>query len=195
MIIAMTSSSSSSMEYSPGPHSILPEKLLRKFMNDPIKTLMNIAHTYGNIAHFKLGRRHVYLLNEPSYIEDVLIRNHKNFIKSRGLQVSKRLLGEGLLTSEGEYHDRQRRIIQPAFHPNRISTYGQIMTDYAHDMCERWQDGMVLDIHKEIMRVTMAIISKAVLGSDVKLENDDEVVMHSWFVCNTITVSECHLVS
>ena len=138
MIIAMTSSSSSSMEYPPGPHSILPEKLLRKFMNDPIKTLMNIAHTYGNIAHFKLGRRHVYLLNEPSYIEDVLIRNHKNFIKSRGLQVSKRLLGEGLLTSEGEYHDRQRRIIQPAFHPNRISTYGQIMTDYAQHMCERW---------------------------------------------------------
>jgi len=138
MIIAMTSSSSSSMEYPPGPHSILPEKLLRKFMNDPIKTLMNIAHTYGNIAHFKLGRRHVYLLNEPSYIEDVLIRNHKNFIKSRGLQVSKRLVGEGLLTSEGEYHDRQRRIIQPAFHPNRISTYGQIMTDYAQHMCERW---------------------------------------------------------
>ena len=48
--------SSSSMEYPPGPHSILPEKLLREFMNDPVKTLMNIAHTYGNIAHFKLGR-------------------------------------------------------------------------------------------------------------------------------------------
>jgi cytochrome P450 len=167
--------SSSSMEYPPGPHSILPEKLLREFMNDPIKTLMNIAHTHGNISHFKLGRRHVYLINEPSYIEDVIIRNHKNFIKSRGLQVSKRLLGEGLLTSEGEYHDRQRRIIQPAFHPNRISTYGQIMTDYAQHMCQRWQNGMVLDIHKEMMRVTMAIISKAVLGSDVKLENDDEV--------------------
>jgi cytochrome P450 len=166
---------SSSMEYPPGPHSILPEKLLREFMNDPIKTLMNIAHTCGNIAHFKLGRRHVYLINEPSYIEDVLIRNHKNFIKSRRLQVSKRLLGEGLLTSEGEYHDRQRRIIQPAFHPNRISTYGQIMTDYAQYMCQKWQDGMVLDIHKEMMRVTMAIISKSVLGSDVKLENDDEV--------------------
>ena len=163
------------MEHPPGPHSILPEKLLREFMNDPIKTLMNIAHTYGNIAHFKLGRRHVYLINEPNYIEDVLIRNHKNFIKSRGLQVSKRLLGEGLLTSEGEYHDRQRRIIQPAFHPNHISTYGQIMTDYAQHMCQKWQDGMVLDIHKEMMRVTMAIISKAVLGSDVKLENDDEV--------------------
>ena len=82
---------------------------------------MDIAYTYHDIAHFKLGmRRHVYLLNNPNYIEDVLIRNHKNFIKSRGLQVSKRLLGEGLVTSEGEYHDRQRRIIQPAFHPTFI---------------------------------------------------------------------------
>src|SRR5215510_13840978 len=55
----------------------------------PIKTLMDIAYTYGDVAHFKLGRRrHVYLLNNPDYIEDVLIRNHKNFIKSRGLQES-----------------------------------------------------------------------------------------------------------
>jgi cytochrome P450 len=77
------------------------------------------------MAHFKFGRRHVYLFNNPHYIEDVLIRNHKNFIKSRGLQVSRRLLGEGLVTSEGEYHDRQRRIIQPAFHPNLINKYGQ----------------------------------------------------------------------
>ena len=82
-------------------------------------------------AHFKFGRQHIYLLNNPHYIEDVLIRNYKNFIKSRGLQVSKRLLGEGLVTSEGEYHDRQRRIIQPAFHPNRIKRYGNIVTDYA----------------------------------------------------------------
>src|ERR671938_1585950 len=166
---------SSSMEYPPGPHSILPEKLLREFMNDPIKTLMNIAHTYGNIAHFKLGRRHVYLINEPSYIEDVLIRNHKNFIKSRGLQVSKRLLGEGLLTSEGEYHDRQRRIIQPAFHPDLIRKYADIMTAFAANMCQRWQDGMTVDIHKEMMHTTLEIISKAVLGSEVKLEKDDEV--------------------
>ena len=67
-----------------------------------------------------LEGEHVYLFNDPEYIEDVLIRNYKNFIKSRGLRVSKRLLGEGLVTSEGKYHDRQRRIIQPAFHPNLI---------------------------------------------------------------------------
>jgi cytochrome P450 len=162
-----------SLDYPPGPHSILPNKLLRKFMNDPIKTLMDIAHTYGDICHFKFGRQHIYLLNNPDYIEGILIRDHKNFIKSRGLQVSKRLLGEGLVTSEGEYHDRQRRLIQPTFHPNRIKGYGDIMTSHAVRMQERWKDGSTLDIHKEMMHVTSEIISKAVLGSDIKTEEDE----------------------
>jgi cytochrome P450 len=165
--------SAPSIGYPPGPHSILPNKLLRGFMHDPIKTLMDIARTYGDICHFKFGRQHIYLLNNPDYIEDVLIRNYKNFIKSRGLQVSKRLLGEGLVTSEGEFHDRQRRIIQPTFHPNRIKGYGNIMTSYAVRMRQRWNDGITLDIHKEMMHVTSEIISKAVLGSDVKLEDDE----------------------
>src|SRR5919198_1846233 len=168
-------SSSSLIQYPPGPHSILPNKLLREFINNPIKTLMEIAHTYGDIAHFKFGRQHVYLLNNPQYIEDILIRNYKTFIKSRGLQVSKRLLGEGLVTSEGAYHDRQRRIIQPAFHPNFIKKYGEIMTSFAVSMCERWEDGITLDIHKQMINVTSAIISKAVLGSNINSEEGDEV--------------------
>ena len=171
----MKTSPSFSIEYPPGPHSILPNKLLYKFIHNPIKTLMDIAYTYGDIAHFKFGRQHVYLINNPRYIEDILIRNYKNFIKSRGLQVSKRLLGEGLVTSEGEYHDRQRRIIQPAFHPNLIKGYAKIMTTYAVNMCQRWEDGSMLDIHKELIHVTSAIISKAVLGSDIKSEEGDQV--------------------
>src|SRR3954447_10337950 len=170
-----TSSTSTSNEYPPGPRSIVPNRLLRNFIHDPIKTLMDTANTYGDIAHFRFGRQHVYLINNPHYIEDILIRNYKNFIKSKGLQVSKRLLGEGLVTSEGEYHDRQRRIIQPAFHPNLIKKYGYIMTAYAVNICQRWEDGISLDIHKEMIHVTSEIISKAVLGSDIKSEQGDQV--------------------
>ena len=136
---------------------------------------MEIARTYGDIAHFKFGRQHVYLLNNPQYIEDILVRNYKNFIKSRGLQVSRRLLGEGLVTSEGEYHDSQRRIIQPTFHPNLVMKYGDIMTSYTINMCQRWEDAITLDIHKEMINVTSAIISKAVLGSNIKPEQANEV--------------------
>jgi hypothetical protein len=89
------------IEYPPGPSYILPYRLLRKFLRDPLNLLIDISHTYGDIAHFKFGRQNVYLLNDPDYIEDVLVTNYKNFIKSRGLQVSKRLLGNGLVTSEG----------------------------------------------------------------------------------------------
>jgi cytochrome P450 len=146
---------------------------------------MDIAYTYGDIAHFKFGRQqHVYLINNPHYIEDILIRNYKNFIKSRGLQVSKRLLGEGLVTSEGEYHDRQRKIIQPAFHPNHIKRYGDIMTTYAVNMCQRWKDGITLDIHKEMINVTSAIISKAVLGSDIKSEEEGDQVGDAFLTCS-----------
>ena len=161
--------------YPPGPSSIVPSKVLRQFMKDPVKVLMKIAYTYGDISHFKFGRQHVYLINNPQYIENILIRDYKNFIKSRGLQVSRRLLGEGLVTSEGEYHDKQRRIIQPAFHPNRIKSYGHIMVDYAEKMSERWQDGWVIDVHREMMHITSAIIAKSILGSDVEDIESDKV--------------------
>lgn len=135
--------------------------------------LVDIENTYGDISHFKLGKQHIYLVNDPQCIEDILIKDYKNFIKSKGLQMSKRLLGEGLLTSEGEYHDRQRRLIQPSFHPNRIKTYGDVMISYADRLSNRWKDGDTIDIHKEMMHITSSIISKTVLGSDVAdLESD-----------------------
>src|ERR1043165_1018107 len=86
-------------KYPPGPSSTLPGRLLHQFMEDPISMLMKMAKTYGEISHFRFGRQHVYLVNNPEYIERILIKDHKKFIKSRGLQVSRRILGEGLVTS------------------------------------------------------------------------------------------------
>jgi cytochrome P450 len=142
-------------------------------LHDPLKLLIDISHTYGDIAHFKFGSQNVYLLNNPDYIEDVLVTNYKKFIKSRGLQVSKRLLGNGLVTSEGEYHDLQRHLIQPTFYPKRIKTYSDMMIKQANDMCNSWHDGAILDIHKEMTKLTLAIICKTVLGYDIDPENDE----------------------
>ena len=161
------------IEFPPGPTYILPYRLVRKFLHDPLKLLIDISHTYGDIAHFKFGSQNVYLLNNPDYIEDVLVTNYKKFIKSRGLQVSKRLLGNGLVTSEGEYHDRQRHLIQPTFYPKRIKTYSDMMIKQANDMCNSWHDGAILDIHKEMTKLTLAIICKTVLGYDIDPENDE----------------------
>ena len=80
-----------------------------RLRNDRLNFFHDLARDYGDVAGFRLGSQLIVLLNHPDYIRDVLVTHHKNFIKGEGLQRAKKLLGEGLLTSEGEYHTRQRR--------------------------------------------------------------------------------------
>jgi cytochrome P450 len=157
-------------KFPPGPTYKMPGKLLRQFIHDPINTLLTIAREYGDISYFKLGPEHVYLINNPDYIEKVLIYDHRNFKKGKRLQTVKAILGEGLVTSEGDFHNRQRRLIQPIFHPKQIMTYSNIMTDYAVRMRNRWNDGATVDISEEMMRLTLGIICKSVLNYDVESE-------------------------
>jgi cytochrome P450 len=162
---------SGKIKYPPGPSYKMPGRLVRQFLTDPIKTLSTISQNYGDISYFKLGPKHsVYLINNPDYIEKVLIYDHKNFKKGPRLQAAKALLGEGLVTSEGDFHNRQRRLIQPIFHPKRIMEYGKIMTDYAVRFRDGWKNESIVDISQEMMRLTLAIICKSVLNYDVESE-------------------------
>jgi hypothetical protein len=99
----------SSLDFPPGPSLHIPRKIVRSFIKDPISTLSKIADEYGDLSHFKMGRLHVYLINNPDYIEKILIYDHSNFSKGPRLQSAKRLLGEGLVTSEDEFHKSQKR--------------------------------------------------------------------------------------
>jgi len=112
----------------------------------------------------------MYLLNHPDYIRDVLVTHNRNFVKSRGLQMAKRFLGESLLTSEGEFHRRQRRLAQPAFHRQRINTYADAMIDHALRTRERWRAGETLDVWQEMMRLTLSIVGKTLFDADVEAE-------------------------
>jgi cytochrome P450 len=155
-----------------------PPSLKRKFFGvnflafrrDPLGFLQAAARECGDIVHFKLGPQEVYFLNHPDYIKDVLVTHHQNFIKGRALQRSKRLLGEGLLTSEGDFHRRQRRLAQPAFHRARVNSYGHMMTDYAERAAALWHDGETLDISQEMMRLTLSIVGKTLFDADVESE-------------------------
>jgi cytochrome P450 len=163
-------------KYPPGPTYKIPGKLLRQFIHDPTNTLTNIARKYGDISYFKLGRQqHVYLINNPDYIEKVLIHDHRNFKKGKRLQTAKAILGEGLVTSEGEFHNSQRRLIQPIFHPKQIISYSNIMTDYATRIRDKWKDGDTLDIQQEMMHLTLGIICKSVLNYDVESKEARQV--------------------
>src|SRR4030095_2733472 len=95
------------------------------------------------------------------------------FMKGLVLQRAKRLLGEGLLTSEGEFHRRQRRLAQPAFHRQRIASYADVMIDYASRTSERWRDGDTLDISVEMMRLTLGIVGKTLFDADVESESGE----------------------
>jgi cytochrome P450 len=102
-----------------------------------------------------------------------LVTRADHFHKGRALQRSKRLLGEGLLTSEGEHHRRQRRLAQPAFHRKRIESYGAAMVDYAARDSARWRDGETLDMTQEMMRLTLAIVGKTLFDAEVESEADE----------------------
>jgi cytochrome P450 len=140
---------------------------------DPLQLLARFARDYGDVTFFKMAAERCYFINHPQYIRDVLVTNQRHFTKSRGLERAKKMLGEGLLTSEGATHLRQRRLIQPAFHRDRIASYGRVMVDYAARMRDRWQPGDTFDISKEMMRVTLAIAGKTLFDTDVESKADE----------------------
>jgi cytochrome P450 len=137
---------------------------------DPLAFLLGLRDCYGDIARVPLGGETLYLFSHPDLVRDVLVTNHRNFHKGRGLERAKMLLGEGLLTSEDEFHLRQRRLSQPAFHRQRIAAYGSIMAEYAASRRDRWQDGAVIDAHAEMMALTLAIVGKTLFDADVEDE-------------------------
>lgn len=127
----------------------------------------------GDITHFRAGPFTIYFINHPDLIRDVLVVNADKFIKGRALQRSKTMLGMGLLTSEKEFHLRQRRMIQPAFHRTRIAEYTRAMTHFSDAMAETWRDGETLDIDREMMRLTLQIVAKTLFDTDVTKDADD----------------------
>jgi cytochrome P450 len=143
------------------------------FRRDPLKLLLEAAREHGDVVFLKFGPRSVYLLNNPDYIRDVLVTDNRNFVKSRGLEMAKKFLGEGLLTSEGDFHRRQRRLAQPAFHRQRINAYATVMADYGARARARWRTGQTLDIWQEMMRLTLAIVGKTLFDADVEDEANE----------------------
>ena len=146
---------------------------LLAFRRAPLKFLTRLAREHGDIVHFRMGPQHVLVLNHPDLIKDALVTRADHFHKGRALQRAKRLLGEGLLTSEGEHHRRQRRLAQPAFHRKRIESYGAVMVDYAARTGSRWHDGETLDITHEMMRLTLSIVGKTLFDTEVESEADE----------------------
>ena len=138
-------------------------RLLRK---KPI-ALFERAATRGDVVRIPLPGRAVYLVNRPELAWEVLATHAHDVRKSPVLQGARRVLGEGLLTSEGERHHRQRRLVQPLFHHERIEGYGATMVELADRSTARWHDGQEMDLHAELARLTLAIVATTVFDTDI----------------------------
>ncbi len=147
----------------------LPFYLFSRFFraSNPILLFEHLKATYGNIAHYRLLHNHIVFLNEPEYIREILINQAPHFIKERTQRRMKILLGEGLITSEGEMHMRQRRIAAPAFHRQRIQAYGAMMVDRAAAMRNEWQAGQEIDAASEMMRLALQVVARTIFDTDV----------------------------
>ena len=143
-----------------------------QFRREPTGFLQKLA-SLGDISSFRMGNQQAFFLNHPDFIRDLLVTNHNKFHKGRALKRAKKLLGEGLLTNEGESHLRQRRMMQPAFHRQRINAYAETMIEYGEKMANSWQGGETRDLSKEMMHLTLQIVGKTLFSANVEDEADE----------------------
>src|SRR5262249_5605327 len=135
--------------------------------------MSRLARQYGDIVFFYRGPERFYLISNPEYIKDLLLTSARKFAKGRALERSRALLGQGLLTSEGDFHLRQRRLMQPAFHRQHIAGYAESMVQYSLRLRERWRPGQEVDIHEQMTALTLAIVGKALFDADVESDTSD----------------------
>ena len=151
----------------------MPGRHFLKFRRDPLTFFTSMARTYGDVARFTFGSQPVYLVSHPDLIEDVLVTSAKKFMKGIALQRAKRLLGEGLLTSEGQMHLRQRRTIQPLFHRQQVQRFAEAMVRHAVRWRDSVQDGATIDVTAEMGELTLAIVGETLFSTDVQSDAEE----------------------
>lgn len=149
--------------------------VMRDFNRDQLGFIERTRDVYGDIVWMRFLYVPALFLYHPDEVEYVLVTNAKNFIKSMSLRSNffQRLVGNGLLTSQGEEWKRARRLSQPAFHRERVASYGQVMVDYAKRLTANWQEGEHRDIHVDMMRLTLEIVVQCLFSADVSTEVDE----------------------
>ncbi len=148
---------------------------IRDLQRDALGFFERIRDEHGDVARVAIGPRHGVAVSDPRWIEQVLVDRVRNYTKkTRGYDTLRKLVGNGLVTSEGSFWLRQRRIAQPAFHRERIAGFAALMRRAADDMVARVpRDGTPFDVTAEMMRVTMRIVGEALLSTDVTADADE----------------------
>ena len=157
------------MRHPPGPKGLPFLGNLLDFGRDVLRYYTEWSRDYGDIVALRLGGWPAVLINRPDFAEYVLVENPQNFIKFPFFfRHVRAIFGQGLLTSEGEFWHRQRRLAAPAFHPQRLASYGDATVRYTERMLETWQPSDLREVHADTMALTLRIAAKALFDSDVE---------------------------
>jgi cytochrome P450 len=153
----------------------LSPRRIPEIQRNPLAFLQRNAAEHGDFIHYPLGLWEVFQLNHPDLIEHVLVTNQRNYSKNTvQYNTLAKITGRGLLTSDGRFWRRQRRMIQPAFHRQKVLGWGQTMMKAAQNMLAGWekaaQSGQPLDIDEEMMAVTLNVVGEALLGLDLQAD-------------------------
>lgn len=157
----------------PGPRMNVLLMPSRKFQNHAHEYLLKLEKDYGDVSRVKFGPFNVIYLTNPDYVE-YMLQNRDIYVKVREGGMLRHLLGNGLLTSEGDFWMKQRRLIQPVFHKQRLNNFVQKIADSTTEMLDAWdkQAGQTLDAYNEMNQVTLDIVGRALFSTNVKSEFD-----------------------
>lgn len=141
-----------------------------RLAKDPAGFFSRLADEFGSFVRFEMGKRKFHLLCDPVLIQELLITHGGETEKFPRLRRGKGLFGDGLLTSEEPLHMRQRRLMQPAFHKERIASYARVMVECAESACAQWRDGGVVDVSGSMNRLALAIVSRTLFSANTDAE-------------------------
>src|ERR1700728_1257143 len=145
-----------------------------EFGRDPL-ALLQRAREHGDVVRVRFGPFRVYLLNSPEAIRQALTGEARKLEKGLNFGRVKRLIGTGLVMWEGEAHRRQRRLMQPAFHRAEIARYTATMRDVALPRIGAWPDGGTLAFDREMRSITLTVLTRTLLSSDIGSDAIDEI--------------------
>lgn len=153
----------------PGPHGYPVLGVLPQVWRDPLQFFLRAGVEYGPVSRFEMGSKPFYLITGPEEVKHVLQDNHRNYRK--GYDQAKPLMGNGLVTSEGDFWLKQRRLIQPMFNRSRLAFFSGFMTQATAEMLARWDSlaarGETVDVAEEMMHLTQTIIVRAMFSTDI----------------------------